>query len=301
MSEKNYYALFDKPTPQNLKSNQRGRLTPEQQSTLERAAKHQRSRITFWVLMVSSLFVFMMVVFWIITWKNGISSPQNLIVSIGIVALGLGLFSAYLIKDVVMLFSGDDIKNGQVESVIGKIVWMGRRYKVISNTHKLQSLRFGGALPPPGDYRFYFLPGSGLVVMAEELGTISASQPKDLLLDALARAIRFSMEDLEANRMGSLSSRQENSAIWKCVLDWCIISALRSDNSFGCSIYLEGRIVLYVYWDRRGWSYGNVCRRLEYRKGSSGYVGWKGQPGGRSGLSAHISFPKFSILLLQDR
>ena len=109
-----------------------------------------------------------------------------------------------------MLFSGDDIKNGQVEFVMGKIVWMGRRYKVISNTHKLQSLRFGGALPPSGDYRFYFLPGSGLVVMAEELGTISASQPKDLLLDALARAIRFSMEDLEANRMGSLSSRQEN-------------------------------------------------------------------------------------------
>ena len=103
------------PPRKTLEWNQRGRLTPEQQSALERAAKHQRSRITFWVLMVSSLFVFMMVVFWIITWKNGISSPQNLIVSIGIVALGLGLFSAYLIKDVVLLFSGDNIKNGQVE------------------------------------------------------------------------------------------------------------------------------------------------------------------------------------------
>jgi hypothetical protein len=168
MTEKNYYALFDKPTPQNLEANQRGRLTLEQQSALEQ------------------------------------------MVAIGVVAVGVILLVLFLSGgDVLFNLSRDDIENGQVESVIGKVAWTGRRYRMVSDSRKLKSLQYGRTLPPPGDYRFYCLPESGLVLMAEELGVMSVSQPKDLLLDALARANHFSMDDLQVNRDGSLSHSQE--------------------------------------------------------------------------------------------
>jgi len=209
MTEKNYYAFFDKPTPQNLEANQRGRLTLEQQSAFEQAAKSQRFMVMFWGVMILAVVGFVVFFFWQVAGGDGLLSSPS-VIAMGLVAIGVVLLIQVVSGgDLFYIFPRDDIENGQVESVIGKVIWTGRRYRMVSDSRKLKSLRHGRTLPPPGDYRFYCLPESGLVLMAEELGLMSASQPKDLLLDALARANHFSMEDLEANRTGSLSGRQE--------------------------------------------------------------------------------------------
>jgi hypothetical protein len=209
MPDKNFYALFDKPTPQNLEANQRGRLTLEQQSALKQAAGRQRSMIMFWaaiVLMVAGYMVFFL---WQVEGEDGSLSLIS-VGTIGLVMLGVVLLILFLMGwDAFMILSRDEIENGRIESVVGKVAWVGGRYRAISDARKLKVLRYQVALPPPGDYRFYCLPRSGLVIMAEELGLVSAWHTQGLLLDALARANHFSMEDLESNRAGSLTGRQE--------------------------------------------------------------------------------------------
>lgn len=209
MTEKNFYALFDKPTSQNLEANQRGRLTLEQQSALEQMAKNQRAVVVFWGAMILAVVGLMIFFFWQVAGSDGFLSTPS-ILAIGVVAVGAILLIVFLSGgDVLFSFSRADIENGQVESVVGKVIWTGRRYRMVSDSRKLKSLQYGRTLPPPGDYRFYCLPESGLVLIAEELGLMSASQPKDLLLDALASANHFSMDDLQSNREGLLSGGQE--------------------------------------------------------------------------------------------
>ena len=207
MAENNIYALFGKPTLQNLEANRRGRLTTVQQSALEQEAKGQHSTVIFWGVMILAVIGFMVFFLWQVEGHDGSLSPIS-VATISIVALGV-MFLLLILSggDFILTFTLADIRNGQVESVIGKVAWMGSRYRMISDSRKLRFLRYGRSLPPPGDYRFYCLLRSGLVIMAEELASVS--QPKDLLLDALARANRFSMEDLRTNREGSLSGRQE--------------------------------------------------------------------------------------------
>jgi len=208
MTETKYYALFDIPTPQNFEANQRGRLTPGQQTALEQAAKKQRSQVAIWVLTFSILFVLFGLLFWAIARDSGTSLLQYVILSGGAIAVGLGIFAFFLFPDISLLLAGEDLQNGGVEAALGKVAWTGRRYRLSSDSRELKTLRSGVTVPPPGEYRFYCLSHSGLVIMAEALGSDFARPSKDLLLDALVRANHFSMADLDVNRQGSLSGLQ---------------------------------------------------------------------------------------------
>ena len=63
-------------------------------------------------------------------------------------------------------------------------------------------------MPPPGIYRFYCLPNSGLVIQAELVESASSDKSNDLLLHALSQAHRFSIDDLAENRRGFLTGGQ---------------------------------------------------------------------------------------------
>jgi len=209
MSENNYYALLDKPTPQNLEANRRGSLTLEQRRALEGAIKEQQA----WIFLLATVFLsvagYMIFFLWQVEGEDGRLSLTS-IVAIGLVTIGSVSLLLFVSggETYFFIFSRDEIENGQVESVIGKVVWLRGRYRTVSDSRKLRSL-YRRALPPPGDYRFYCLSRSGLVIMAEELGFASAWQASDLFLEALAGANHFSMADLESNHQGSLSVRQE--------------------------------------------------------------------------------------------
>jgi hypothetical protein len=68
----------------------------------------------------------------------------------------------------------------------------------------------GHALPSPGQYRFYYLARTGLVVMAEEIDEVSSVEPESYFLQVLARTNTFSLDDLMQNRRGLLSKNQQN-------------------------------------------------------------------------------------------
>lgn len=207
MQEKNFYALIDEPTQQNIEANRHGALTSKQRTALEGVAE---SRWTPVVLFgVCALAIVGAVIF--MFWKSGgiatVLSPPALF-AIGSVAVGVIIIVLRNTGDDVMfIFPCDEIENGRVDSVVGKVIWTGKRYRMVSDSRKLHTPLARRILPPPGDYRFYCLPDSGWVLMAEEL--VTSSQPRDLALDALGRANHFSDEELETNRQGWLSGSQE--------------------------------------------------------------------------------------------
>lgn len=203
------FAFFDRPSQQSLESNQRGRLTAEQQSALKRGVRQQWWRVVLWafVLLVLcgalGLFFYALVI-------NGIGPALlgPVLTSAFVIAIAFLVLGIFLFPDLSLVFAGGDINAGQVESVSGKIEWTGRRYCVVSESRTLRTARGNISMPPPGAYRFYCLPNSGLVVQAEALGDASAKQSQDLLLDALSRANRFTVDDIGLNRQGTLSGSQ---------------------------------------------------------------------------------------------
>lgn len=207
MQEKNFFALFGEPTQQNIESNRRGTLTLEQRVALDEVAESRGSSVMLFGGIALAIIGYVIFIFWKFGGITGILSPPS-IFAIGLVAIGvIALILRVTGGDFLFTFPRDEIENGRVDSVVGKVVWSRNRYRMISDTHKLQFLRTRRALPPPGDYRFYCLPESGLVITAEEL--VASSQPRDLVLDALGRANHFSLGELDTNRQGWLSGKQE--------------------------------------------------------------------------------------------
>ena len=205
----NYFAFFDRPIPENLSANRRGILTLQQQKALEEIVASQRAALVAFGGMSVFGALFMCFLFWKIDVADGIVSfPAQLINGV-VVILVFVAFVGFSIGDLFVFFAGDDLTNGVVESAVGKIEWSGKRYRMRTESRLLRSLRSRVALPPPGGYRFYYLPRTGLVVMAEEAGNDGAHHVPTLLL-ALASANSFSPEDLKVNQQGMLSKRQEN-------------------------------------------------------------------------------------------
>lgn len=207
MQKKNFYALIDEPTQQNIEANRHGTLTSKQRTDLEGVAESRGSAIMLFggtALPIIGVVIFM---FWKFGGVTAVLSPPALFaigsVAVGVIVLVLRLAGG----DFMFIFPRDEIEHGRVDSVVGKVIWTGKRYRMVSDSRKLHAPLAGRVLPPPGDYRFYCLPDSGWVLMAEEL--VASSQPRDLALDALGRANHFSNEELETNRQGWLSGNQE--------------------------------------------------------------------------------------------
>ena len=209
MTPTNFFAFFDTATQQNLESNQRGRLTSEQQSALKRDVHRQWWRVVLWAFVLVVLCtVFGLFIWALVSEDLGPSLLGPVLTTAAVCAIGLMVLAAFLFPDLSLVFAGGDIEAGQVEAVSGKVEWTGRRYQVVAESRSIRTVRGNISLPPPGQYRFYCLPNSGLVVQAEAVGNVSARQSQDLLLEALSKAHRFTLADLSVNRQGSLSGAQ---------------------------------------------------------------------------------------------
>jgi hypothetical protein len=206
----NYYALFDKPTPENLAANQRGNLTAEQRRDITRRVAAHKSYVLLLLTLAfcGVLFIFFLV--WKTAGQDGGISLLNMLVSVGGITFLLGLFILVQAGDTFLLFIPNDPGDDKVESTIGIVVWKGSRYGVHSDSCRLRSMRLGLALPPPGPYRFYYLSRTGLVVMAEEVDETSRVGPGVELMQILARTNQFSLSDLLENHRGLLSKDQQN-------------------------------------------------------------------------------------------
>ena len=209
MTSSNLFAFFDKPTQQNLESNQRGRLTPEQQSALKKGVRQQWWRVVLWAFVLIVLCGVFGLFFWALASEDlGPALLGPVLTTAGVFAIGLLVLAAFLFPDLSLVLAGGDIELGQVETVSGKVEWTGRRYQIVAESRSLRAVRGNVSMPPPGTYRFYCLPNSGLVILAEAMVNVSTQQSQGLLLDALSKAHHFTSDDLGVNHQGGLSGAQ---------------------------------------------------------------------------------------------
>lgn len=210
MTSTNLYTFFGSPTQKNLESNQRGRLTDEQQFVLKKMVRQQLWGIVRWVVVLMILCGAFGFFFWAMVSDGlGPSLVGPVVAAVSAIAIVLLVMAVVLFPDLSFIFARDDIDMGQVETVLGKVEWTGRRYKIVSESRNLRTVRGNVSMPPPGEYRFYCLPNSGLVIQAEALmRSETAGQGQNLLLDALSKAHRFTTDDLALNRQGTLSGSQ---------------------------------------------------------------------------------------------
>jgi hypothetical protein len=259
----NYFAFFDKPTPENLAANHSGILSTPQQKAIEGMIANQKHMtLIFGVMSILSIF-FLCFLVWKIDSSDGSISFTVQAINAAVAILMFGIFMNALMDDWSLFFAGDDVANGVVESAPGKIEWGRTRYEIRTENRLLRSLRASRpALPPPGAYRFYYLPRTGLVVMAEELGK-HHEHHAPALLQALAGANSFSLEDLKVNQEGLLSKRQENKLLLLILMDLAIgltsavlfavfiPQVLRATSSIGLLLlFVIGGVILL----RFGWS-----------------------------------------------
>jgi hypothetical protein len=206
----NIFAFFDSPTQQNLESNQRGQLSAGQQAALKRGIRQQWGRVALWIPVLLILCGGFGLLFWALLTSDslGPSMIGLVLASGGVLAFVFLVVAAFIFPNLSLVFAGREIEEGRIESASGNVEWTGSKYKIVSDSHPLKTVRGTISMPPPGTYRFYFLPSSGLVVLAEALEDISAVQSTNLMLEALSSANRFNPEDIDVNRQGSLSGGQ---------------------------------------------------------------------------------------------
>jgi len=128
-------------------------------------------------------------------------------ISVAIAVLAALLLLGILVWRLARLLSGWlDLSAGQVEQAEGRIVWMGKSYGAQIQGRRLRFI-YGIRIPPPDDYRFFYLPRSGWILSIDRLVS-TGTQTDSYLLNALAHAVNFSVESLKANRAEQLTRDQ---------------------------------------------------------------------------------------------
>lgn len=146
--------------------------------------------------------------------------PALLIVSGGLVATaGLVLLARRW-----LLLRGLDKE--PINSGSGRIRWRGRSYRAEMDGRRLKALVEINL--QPGEYEFYTMARHGWLLSAVQVSDISAHDLAEIQTN-LGRANRFSLDDLVANREGSLTSGQARSLIVQLLgslLTWLMLIAL---------------------------------------------------------------------------
>lgn len=208
--EVDFYAFFDKPTPENLAANRSGILSQPQHDALQRNISDQKNSIAILTGMLIVAAFILSFFFWIIDSQDGSISIEAQVLNAAVILLALGVFLRFFARDWFIFFIGDDLENRVVKTEPGRIEWNGRHYLMSTDDRVLRSFHSRTVLPPPGNYRFYFLPHTGLVVLAEKNVPGQVEDSEDYYLRVLANSNRFTYADLDRNRNGLLSRHQEN-------------------------------------------------------------------------------------------
>lgn len=124
------------------------------------------------------------------------------------IVLGVAIGAPLLYLGWMMMRSArirHELASGNICSAEGRVEWTGRRYRVATPLNRLRSI-YGSLDLMPGRYRFYLLPGSRCLLSADPLDTPQVSC--GALTDVLGQVLRFTNDDLAANREGRISPAQ---------------------------------------------------------------------------------------------
>ncbi|MEJ2447847.1 MAG: hypothetical protein P8Y37_07900 [Anaerolineales bacterium] len=203
--------LYSYTDPDYLDANRRGEITEEQIQLLGPArefliGKFQRKGRLNGTVIIITLLVFALL--------------QVLGIELTAPLVG-GLFGLALVVLAVQLGSRqtrsrrqrvrleEDLHRGMVQEGVGTLKFQGNTYSAVLPDRQLR-LPFGGReeLAPGAQYRFYYLPNSGMVLSAEPLGEIPEDAVESGLTAVLAKASGFQLSSLSANRQGNLAAEQ---------------------------------------------------------------------------------------------
>ena len=193
--------------PVDFQANQRGEITPAQNTRLNFSVGFQSGCVglAFAVFFVPFFFILGL------TLSNAFPVWVGLLVMIGVIGV-LALAGGSSLWKIWGRWSAlkRDRENRAIRQGQGQLAYERGKYvlQASGRIFDLPNSRNACSLKPGVTYRFYFLEECGFVLSAEELFPASPSQARNSLLEILASANNFSVEELELNRNGEIGSAQ---------------------------------------------------------------------------------------------
>jgi hypothetical protein len=211
------------PNPVNLldrqdwQANQRGEITETQYSRLMGSLGLQSGCALVAVFMILMPMVCFVPVFMLMDEGADFLIPAIFLIVFGLIILAV--FATQFVK-----FYGSirrlqalrrDRENRAVRMAQGELAFDKGQYIARAGGRDLflpTSTNIGG-LKPGSTYRFQYLEESGFLLSAEEAFEASPARARNSLLEILAQANKFSLQDLERNRSGELTEEQRRKGL----------------------------------------------------------------------------------------
>lgn len=209
--------------PDVIALNQQGIIAPEQQEILRFYVPWPFWGCLMWFFLVALI----LVPFW---WPGAeqlpaFMMPLYVMIFGGGALLTTGMFGWQTWKSLRQRW---EIQHGPVVWADGEVVAQGGRFEVLIADGRLKNPAHKIALIP-GRYRFYFLPRSKFLLSAESLEPVQIEMAEDAAaiithpltpnpdnaLSTLMQTFRFNENDLQQNRAGRLTGRQQLRILWR--------------------------------------------------------------------------------------
>lgn len=202
--------------PGELQANLRGEITEAQNSRLNASLGFQSGCVSLIFMAILMPFFFTMSIFAIQAFNEAWIFGVSILVILAFFAIALvtrlgGLWQAWQRWNALKRDrDGRSVRMGQ-----GQLAFEKGAYNVqaAGRTLLLPASSNACGLKPGATYRFYYLEESGFVLSAEELFPASTAQAQNAMLEILASANKFNMEELDLNRNGEMSNAQRMRAL----------------------------------------------------------------------------------------
>ncbi len=197
---------------QDWQVNQRGEITEAQYSRLMGSLGLQSGCALVVIVLFLVPLVFFVPVFMLLGEAQGALVPAIFLLVFGIiilVTLGTQFVKFYASIQRLQALRRDR-ENRAVRQAQGELAFDKGQYIARASGRDLflpASKNIGG-LMPGSTYRFYYLEESAFVLSAQEVFEASPARARSSLLEILAQANRFTLQDLERNRNGELTEAQ---------------------------------------------------------------------------------------------
>jgi hypothetical protein len=201
-----------------LEANRRGEITPAQNTRLTTMTLGRQGCATF-IVPVFILGISIFVLFTSLLGSSGIGWFSLIPVAIMVIVLaGFSKGIYHWWRNTIRLKA--DRANGSVRSGVGQLGYSpknGFSAKVNEEELILSAAHDASGLLPGVRYNFYYLPESRFVLSAEQLGEISSGQVRQALIEILAQANGFTLDDLKANQNGEVTDAQRWAGLKKMI------------------------------------------------------------------------------------
>ncbi len=213
-----------------IEANRAGQITPWQRQQLKPPLR--LSSLIVWIFIACTALLTTILLFpyrqeFLSIWQEMFSGQSlvglvclSVLIPYLAILLVLLVFRTGLLNKVLMRC---DLAEGYIAQEDGQVVFLGRQGYIARVAGQLLRGIDGSKTVrlEPGMYHFYYLPRSRRILSAEPQARLEPGGPQDDLLLALARAHRFSLDDLNLNRQGLLSRRQR-AVLGRKLLFWLV-------------------------------------------------------------------------------